>query len=54
MVLQVLGIPPTKAPALIRVPAEANRPSLWLCNKGAMVPRERVGKGIDKLATGAG
>ncbi len=52
MVLQVLGIPPTKAPALIRGPAEANRPPSTLRNKGAMAPRERVGKGIDKVSSG--
>ncbi len=45
MVFQVLGIPSTKAPALIRGQPS---PHSALRNKGAMAPRERVGKGIDK------
>ncbi len=27
-------------------------PPSMLCNKGAMAPRERVGKGIDKVSSG--
>ena len=53
--LQVPGIPPAKAPALLRVPPpRRSEPSLgsMLCNKGAMASRERVGKGIDKVSSG--
>ena len=40
MVLQVFGIPPTKAPALIRDQLKRTVPSLsTLRNKGAMAPR---------------